>query len=604
MIRDRRMPRHLAVDCAPWNALVFYVACTCAVFWPVLRDATDAFPHDLGDPPSQAWIIAWYTHTLLSAPAQLWDANIFYPARGVFAYQDSLLGLAPLAMPLLLLSGNLPLTYNVLFLLSFVLCGWFAFLFVRYLLRVAAGASVTPYSSGAAVLGGVIYAFLPFKMSHLGHLNLLSSEWLPLIFLFWERGWRGSGRRSWAGLGLSFLLQALSSLYYAIFAGLGLLLLLALRLWRREHGQRVPWRPLGVTALAAGATLLPVLLPYIHTVRLLGHTRPLGEVVGLSPDLRDLLHSSPQSYLYGWTDRLFPPHAIYSPQYLFLGIVPLLLGLVGVLALRRQRPARGESKHADGTRMDTKSGAAARAALRPYLLLGVAAIVLALGPFIRVGSSIPLLPGPYLILYWLVPGFQGLRDPGRLMMVAGLCLALLAAWGAASLMGRLQTEAGRRRGWLPGRVAWAALWALVLLEYAAGPVPMPRVAVEATIPPVYRWLARQPASTAVLELPIGLDTQTIWSQQGLMMYYSTYHWRRIINGTGGFAPPWYDQLSPVLASFPLPASLHLLHRWGIHYVIVHGAWTGAAVAQRIAHEAAAYQVTSTGQFGDDTVYQL
>jgi hypothetical protein len=133
---------------------------------------------------------------------------------------------------------------------------------------------------------------------------------------------------------------------------------------------------------------------------------------------------------------------------------------------------------------------------------------------------------------------------------------------------------------------------------------MPRVAVGAAIPPVYRWLARQPASTAVLELPIGLATATIWSEQCLMMYYSTYHWHSIVNGTGGFSPPWYDRLTPVLASFPSPASLRLLHRWGVRFVIVHGEWAGAAAARRIAREAAAQRVASVGKFDADTVYRI
>ena len=29
-------------------ALLAYILCTCALFWPVVRDATAAFPQDLG----------------------------------------------------------------------------------------------------------------------------------------------------------------------------------------------------------------------------------------------------------------------------------------------------------------------------------------------------------------------------------------------------------------------------------------------------------------------------------------------------------------------------------------------------------------------------
>ena len=60
------------------------------------------------------------------------------------------------------------------------------------------------------------------------------------------------------------------------------------------------------------------------------------------------------------------------------------------------------------------------------------------------------------------------------------------------------------------------------------------------MPPVYRWLKAQPADTAVLELPIGQQNAVIWSQQALMTYYATYHWRPIVNGVGGYTPDGYE----------------------------------------------------------------
>ncbi len=349
-----------------WLGFVIYAVCTCAVFWPAPLHLLTAFPQDLGDPPSQAWIIGWYTHTLLTNPTHLWDANIFYPTPGVFAYQDSLLGYAPVAMPLLLITGNLLLTYNLLFLLSFTLCGWFAFLLARYLLHLAGA----PYRfiAPAALVAGLIYAYLPYKMSHLGHLNLLSAQWLPLFLLCWERAWRRGGAVAWAGVGLCFVAQALCSLYYAIFGGLAVLFLLAPRL--RHRARPLPWWPLLLTAALSGVALLPVLLPYIGTVRALGRTRGLAQTVTFSPALRDLLHTSPLSLLYGWTDRLFPPRAAASPQYLFPGLVPLALAIVGARTRPRSRPWP----------------------LRPYMGLGIVALALAFGPLPRLGAGGPALP--------------------------------------------------------------------------------------------------------------------------------------------------------------------------------------------------------------------
>ena len=101
------------------------------------------------------------------------------------------------------------------------------------------------------------------------------------------------------------------------------------------------------------------------------------------------------------------------------------------------------------------------------------------------------------------------------------------------------------------------------------------------MPPVYHWLAAQPAGRAVLELPIGLGDKRVWAEQAQMMYAATYHWHPIVNGTGGFAPPGYDHDAPLYNSFPAPAALRLLHGRGVSYVIVHRAWIGVAAADAI-----------------------
>src|SRR2546429_7910822 len=95
-------------------ALLAYGVIALALFPTVVAHLASAFAGDLGDPPSQAWILAWDVHALTTNPAHLYDANIFYPFHDVLAYQDTLLGLLPLAAPVLLLSGNAVLTYNVM----------------------------------------------------------------------------------------------------------------------------------------------------------------------------------------------------------------------------------------------------------------------------------------------------------------------------------------------------------------------------------------------------------------------------------------------------------------------------------------------------------
>jgi hypothetical protein len=210
-------------------ALLVYGVIALALFPTVVAHLATAFAGDLGDPPSQAWILAWDVHALRTSPAHLYDANIFYPFHDVLAYQDTLLGLLPLAAPVLLLTGNAVLTYNLMFLLSFALCAWGAYLLARLLVG----------DTRAAFLAGLVYGFSPYRMVHLYHLNLLSGMWIPFALLCWERVRRGR-RRYWLGVGVFFALQALSALYYAAFLAVALVVLLAVHLRRSRHVEPAP----------------------------------------------------------------------------------------------------------------------------------------------------------------------------------------------------------------------------------------------------------------------------------------------------------------------------------------------------------------------------
>src|SRR5439155_915447 len=63
------------------------------------------------------------------------------------------------------------------------------------------------------------YAFSHYRFGHLGHVHLLSHQWLALMLLGLHRAVASGGRWRDVGLvALAFALQALSSAYYAYFA--------------------------------------------------------------------------------------------------------------------------------------------------------------------------------------------------------------------------------------------------------------------------------------------------------------------------------------------------------------------------------------------------
>jgi len=82
----------------------------------------------------------------------------------------------------------------------------------------------------------------------------------------------------------------------------------------------------------------------------------------------------------------------------------------------------------------------------------------------------------------------------------------------------------------------------------AGPVPgfnapEPRLRLRDDAPPVYAAVAREPPDTVLAELPLGQPDFDLRA-----MYYSTFHWRRLVNGYSGFTPVHYGPLVAALGS--------------------------------------------------------
>src|SRR5687768_13369892 len=64
------------------------------------------------------WNVAWVARTLVTDPANLFNANIFYPHRQTLAFSENNLAAGLLAVPFYWASKNPYLTLNVVFLLS------------------------------------------------------------------------------------------------------------------------------------------------------------------------------------------------------------------------------------------------------------------------------------------------------------------------------------------------------------------------------------------------------------------------------------------------------------------------------------------------------
>ena len=564
------------------GALVGYVALAVVMTWPLCAHIGTQLPYDLGDPLLNCWILAWqirqFTRLLQGDAGVLgewWHGNIFSPAPYTLGLSEALVVPALMGWPVLALTGNVLLMYNLLFLGSMALSGLFMYLFVRELTDHPA----------AAWIAGLLFAFAPFRFYHGSHLQVQFACWMPLLLLQLERLARHGRSRHAVGAGLALGALNLSNGYYMFFfapwaAAYGLF-----SLWR--HGvlrAADRWRGLVVTAVIGTALTLPAMKPYLALRGRGGTSRTLEWVEQYSATVSSWVTATPWLRLWSWLAGSARPES-----YLFPGGMPIAL-VVAAIAMWR-------TAHVD------------RRLLAFALASAIAGVWWSFGPTVRLAGSV--VPSLYLPFFRFVPGFDTLRAPSRVAIIVALWTAVI---------GGLVVAAAWRRRWgsspaRPGQaLATALLSTIVLVDATVVPMPMnevlhaphyrqqsPEIAPDPTVTPVARMLARLPAEAILVELPFGALPLEI-----RYMYTSIGHWRRLVNGYSGGFPPDYVRWKRAFEGLPDGGDEAevALRECGATHVVLHGEAFGEYRMGKLEGWLRGLGARPVGRADDTVVYKL
>ena len=551
-------------------------------------------PGDLGDSLLNMWILAWgaeHVPQLLTGATgwtEFWNGNLFHPEPLALALSEHLFGQVVQILPVYWLTGNVILCYNLLFITTFALSAFGTFLLVRDLTG----------NARAAFIAGLIYGFLPYRIASVPHLQVMSSQWMPLALYGLNRFVTTGSNRALAGGTAALVMQNWSCGYYLLYFAPFVPLFVIHRMWTLGTLRNLrTW--LMLSAAAAGTLILslPFLFPYRQAQELFALERPLGEVVRFSANVWSYATASQNVRLYGDVLRFY----LFPEGETFLGFVPWVLAAIAmgtVIASLNPPPAAAPDNRgmrifkivlliaavsqflalaaavilggfnvdffglrirattpqrlllqfvvvsgvllALSPRMRARVPQLARSPIVFFLTATILAMWLSLGPLPNAGEARVSGLGIYSVLYDYVPGFNGVRVPARYAMIAGLFLAVAAGYGARLLR--------------PGFGYLVAV--LVLIEGAAIPfeinrtwnmheaTPPARVYPAHTMrrsdgagaPRVYARVADLPAGSVITEFPFG---DAAWEIR--YVYYAAAHWKPITNGYSGGFPASYKE---------------------------------------------------------------
>jgi hypothetical protein len=604
--------------------------------WPLaVHLPTDLPGETAGDNIGFLWNVWWMRQALDSA-----DISFFHTDRlfAPFGYDLTLHSHAalPSFAAALMSSVSLIAAQNIVILASLALNGWAAYLLAFQRTR----------QFGASVVGGLVFGGSAYIAAHLlGHFNLIAAWGIPLFLLFLLRARERPAIGSAVAAGVAAIAVAYTDYYYLVYCaalGAGMLAYdsapVALE-WARRSPSRAAKLVLGAVLAAALIAAIAIVVTggfdmTIGGVPIAAHRptnalttawaalialalltwRPsrvrravdpgrrrtgvrvaaavcLVTVVGIAPlladgwtlwragdytaprtswrsspagvDLATAVLGNPRHPLTGaLTRRAYVALGIDAiEQVAWLGIVPLLL--VGWVSWR----------HPDRE-------------VRLWLAIGVAFLVWALGPWLRIGGFNTGLPLPEALMT-RVPILSNARIPGRAMAVVTLAVAMLAA-AAVSRFGRR-----RRVAMVPAIVAAVAL----------DLVPAPFPAIAPKIPVVYADILAAGGNDIVCELPVGVRDgfAMIGRFDDRTLLYQIVHEHRIIGGFAARVPErvkqGYLQMPVVRSLFRLsagdaadPADARLsraeaseaLGRIGIRYLVLNRQTASPALVSYVA----------------------
>ena len=513
--------------------LFVLIACAGLILRDCLRSPDALIPGTPGlaatVPLLNAWTIAHNSDSLRDGMLDYWNAGIFAPEEGTFAYSEPQPATLIVA-PVLWLTGSPALAYNLYLVVSLILNGWLTFLFLRQV-RVR---NMIAASAGLAML------LHPLALQQRDVLQLVPM-W-PIIWVWTAAFQLYCCPRKTTGiyLGIAGATAFFTSVHQGAFMLLATLPAGVVLVPSKVSGRWL--KAVAVSVLTFAVVVGPFLWPMYNRLTAMNFSRTPETVQSLSAKISDYSVTPSQALLpvkppgtRGWS---------LNPGY--VRCVIATFGIVFVLFGRSRRRTRWTLF---------------------LLLVGTVSLLFSLGLNLQIAGWTP-----WQTVSRLVPGFSLVRSTFRFAYFVQMSVILIAALGLDSL-DRLYL----RKFTNPFARTSFRLLTVVFATLSAFEVPPSRGSVVGVSnlndpPPWAEFLRDHSAGGgSVLCLPYAagnsvqdFELTTRW------MLLSTEFGLPIVNGYSGFFPQSHFDFQKELSTDAFSeASIGMMRRSDVRYVVVH-----------------------------------
>jgi hypothetical protein len=239
-----------------WLApIISCTAATLAFLWPIPARLGREIAGPMGDNLIFYWNVWWFREALWRRHVSPFHTPmLFHPQGADLAYHTTAL-LATVPASFLALFLPLPVAFNLVFIGCFLFAALAMYgLATHVLRRVGSGG---PGAGILAFFAAMAYAFAPFHVAHIGHLNIVNVGVVPFATWMFLRFWEARTVRRALACGAALGLCALADGYHV----LAVLLLLPLLGWLLARHDRATAAAARRPAKKAAAESAPATMP-------------------------------------------------------------------------------------------------------------------------------------------------------------------------------------------------------------------------------------------------------------------------------------------------------------------------------------------------------
>ena len=494
----------------------------CFFFTPLIIRADSYSPG--GDAMFNAWTISRNQNCILGDSCQKYsDANIYYPNKNTMLYSEAQLSPSIVTLPLRLITDNPILIYNFITIISVCFSAIAMYLLAK---------KISGNNEAVSILSGLFFAFAPFKIGAIWHLQNLSIFCLPLAILFIINYIEDKKRKNLLWIFMALLYSFFASWVQMVIILMGTLtFLIVFYICKKELRKQI--RSVFIVVALSVICTIPLALQYVNFSKQNNAKFPLSDQVLYSSSVADYFIPH-EGTVVGTIYYLIRKNAQVNSFNLdgssYYGLSLFLAGFIVVFISLLSKRSFSKNK-VDKTLV---------LSLVCIALLG---LIFSLGPYLKLkagysysfsGFSNIKIHMPYYLVDVMFPQLAFVRAVGRYgaLLLFAICSLFALLPKALDLKG---LDAFKRRTFI------ALISAFAVIELMpVGQLPMSKLKENYGLktPTVYEYIKKEKSINDIVilrgdddyvgaQLPVARAEDVLWSG---------YHNRNIFNGYSGYEP--------------------------------------------------------------------